>query len=139
MFKFLFRFLLGLLISAASIQAASISGTIRYEDEQSGSVHVKATRTLTGNRTLKLDGDGDSVMVESLTDLSGSELTVQYWFKGSSIQSAVRQQSGGWIVAGWNNMHILSQDGGTGGIDAGNAVDGKWHHLLLRTPHHCPI
>ena len=131
MFKFLLRFHLGLLITAANIQAASISGTISYEDEQSGSVHIKTTRTQTGNRTLKLDGDGDSVEVESLTDLSGSELTVQYWFKGSSIQSAVRQQSGGWIVAGWNNLHILSQDGGTGGIDAGNAVDGKWHHLLL--------
>lgn len=123
--------ILGVLVSGQTMIAGSISGTIQYEGDQTGSIQVKATRSLSGNRVLSLDGDGDSVVVESITDLSGPELTVQYWFKGSSIQSAVRQQSGGWIVAGWNNMHILSQDGGTGGIDAGHVVDGQWHHLAM--------
>ena len=89
------------------------------------------TASKTGRSTEGLLRICTSVAIESLSDLSGPELTIQYWFKGSSIQSAVRQQSGGWIVAGWNNMHILSHDGGTGGIDAGFAVDGQWHHLVL--------
>ena len=117
--------LLALFLTCQGMRAGSLSGTIRYEGEQEGSIYLKATRALSGNRSLLLDGNGDSVAIESLSDLSGPELTIQYWFKGSSIQSAVRQQSGGWIVAGWNNMHILSHDGGTGGIDAGFAVDGQ--------------
>ncbi len=123
--------LLALFLTCQGMRAGSISGTIRYEGEQEGSIYLKATRALSGNRSLLLDGNGDSVAIESLSDISGPELTKKYWFKGSSIQSAVRQQSGGWIVAGWNNMHILSHDGGTGGIDAGFAVDGQWHHLVL--------
>ena len=123
--------LLAIFLTCQGMRAGSISGTIRYEGKQEGSIYLKATRALSGNRSLLLDGNGDSVAIESLSDLSGPELTIQYWFKGSSIQSAVRQQSGGWIVAGWNNMHILSHDGGTGGIDAGFAVDGQWHHLVL--------
>ncbi|MEM7388059.1 MAG: LamG-like jellyroll fold domain-containing protein, partial [Verrucomicrobiota bacterium] len=84
-----------------------------------------------GDKALALDGDGDFVET-TLTDLSGSELTIQYWFKGSSLQSAVRQQSGGWVVAGWNNLHILSHDGGVDGVAIGEgAVDGEWHHVAL--------
>lgn len=112
--------------------AGSISGVIRYDDEQTGSIQILASRILPGNKSLKLDGTGDYVIVDSLTDLSGSEISVQYWFRGSSIQSAVRQQGSGWIVAGWNNQHILSHDGGTGGIRAGDAViDGNWHQVTM--------
>ena len=120
--------------------AGSISGVVRYADEQTGSIQILASRTLPGNKSLKLDSDGDYVFVDSLTDLSGSAISVQYWFRGSSIQSAVRQQGGGsWIVAGWNNQHILSQDGGTGGISAGDAViDGEWHHVTMTWEQNTP-
>lgn len=113
--------------------AGSISGVVRYDDEQIGSIQILASRILPGNKSLKLDGSVDYVIVDSLTDLSGSEISVQYWFRGHSIQSAVRQQGGGrWIVAGWNNQHILSHDGGTGGIRAGDAViDGNWHQVTM--------
>ena len=113
--------------------AGSISGVVRYNDEQTGSIQILASRTLPGNKSLKLDSNGDYVFVDSLTDLSGEEITIQYWFRGSSIQSAVRQQGGGsWIVAGWNNQHILSHDGGTSGIAAGDAViDGNWHQVTM--------
>ncbi len=111
--------------------SASISGTILYEGIQSGPVHVLAAQTLPGNKALQLDGSS-FVSVSSLTDLSGSELTVQYWFKGNSVQSAVRQQNAGYLVVGWNKLHILSSDGGTAGISAGNAItDGKWHHVIM--------
>ena len=113
--------------------AGSISGVVRYNDEQTGSIQILASRTLPGNKSLKLDGNGDYVIVDSLTDLSGEEITIQYWFRGSSIQSAVRQQGGGnYIVAGWNNQHILSHDGGTSGISADEAViDGNWHQVTM--------
>ena len=119
--------------------AGSISGVVRYEDKQTGSIQILASRTLPGNQSLKLDGDGDYVIVDSITDLSGSEISIQYWFRGSLIQSAVRQQSGGWIVAGWNNQHILSHDGGTSGIRAGDAViDGDWHQVTMTWKENAP-
>ena len=83
------------------------------------------------NSVLSLDGDGDYVKTP-LTNLSGDELTIQYWFRGDSLQSAVRQQSSGWIVAGWNGKHILQNDEGVNGVNIGEDVlDGKWHHVTL--------
>jgi hypothetical protein len=112
------------LLAAASLPTltGSVSGAVTYAGDQPGPIRIKAAQTLAGNKVLKLDGDGDSVGVPSLLDLSGSEITIQYWFKGNSVQSAVRQQSGGWIVAGWNKIHILSHDGGIAGIAMGDAV-----------------
>ena len=65
--------------------------------------------------------------------MSGLEaVTVEYWFKGTSFQSAVRWQDGPYFVAGWNGMHIISSDGGTGaGIQVGDAIDGSWHHVAM--------
>ncbi|NQV01924.1 MAG: VCBS repeat-containing protein [Bacteroidia bacterium] len=78
--------------------------------------------------------DGTDEYVETtLNDLSGSEITIEYWYKGSDIQSTVRQQNGGdFIVSGWSDMHILSNDGGTSGISIGaDAEDGNWHHIAM--------
>ena len=114
--------------------SGSISGVVRYEGEQTGSIQILASRTLPGNQSLKLDSNGDYVIVNSLTDLSGAEITIQYWFRGRSLQSAVRQQGGGnYIVAGWNHKHILSFDGGTtDGVDVGDeAIDGDWHQVTM--------
>ena len=122
-----------LLIAPLRLGAAEISGTLSYQGEQSGPILISITRLTSGNQVLTLDGDGDYVIVEDLTDLSGSEITIQYWFRGASTQSAVRQQSGsGWIVAGWNNKHIISNDSGTAGIAAGAAIiDGDWHQVTM--------
>ncbi len=67
---------------------------------------------------------------------AGDELTTAYWFKGTSLQSAIRQQSaasGNFIVAGYNGMHILSNDGGVAaGLSVGAAAtDGAWHHVAM--------
>jgi hypothetical protein len=119
-------------VCAASSQAAAISGSITYAGNQTGKVVVRAAQTLPGNKVVTLDGVDDFVRIDSLRDLSGSELSIGYWFKGNSIQSAVRQQSGGFIIAGWNNLHVVSNDGGTSGVSAGEGVnDGAWHHLLF--------
>ena len=109
---------------------ANISGQISYDGAQSGPTLVTAAQRRVGNQVLQLDGSGYAIT--PITDLSGPELTVQYWFRGSVSQSAVRQQSDGWIVSTWNGLHILSNDGGVGGIDAGQALtDGQWHHVAL--------
>ena len=101
------------------IEGFKISGVVTYNGE------------VDKNSVLSLDGDGDYVKTP-LTNLSGDELTIQYWFRGDSLQSAVRQQSSGWIVAGWNGKHILQNDEGVNGVNIGEDVlDGKWHHVTL--------
>jgi hypothetical protein len=111
---------------------ADISGTIAYSGSRTGQVHITAAQTLPGNKVLQLDGDGDSVQIAGLTSLAGSELTIQYWFRGSTYQSAVRQQGSGWVIAGWNGQHILQNDGSLTGVSAGEGItDGNWHHVMF--------
>ena len=93
---------------------------------------------------LNFDGVNDYVdlpntLTQNLTAPTVSEFTIEYWFKGSLIQSAVRFQTGaGYIVAGWGNIagsekHLISTEGGTsGGISVGAGVsDGNWHHVAM--------
>ena len=110
----------------------SISGKIDYSGPQKGQLNVKAWPSDSQNKVLNLDGNGDFVETD-ITDLSGSEITIQYWFKGVSNQSAVRVQSGaGWIVAGWNGKHIQHNDDGVNGASIGeNYNDGEWHQITL--------
>jgi len=111
---------------------AEISGTITYTGSRTGQVHVSAAQTLPGNKVLQLDGAGDSVQISALTSLAGSELTIQFWFRGSTYQSAVRQQGSGWVIAGWNGQHILQNDGSLTGVSAGDGItDGNWHHVMF--------
>ncbi|MEY3869216.1 MAG: hypothetical protein RLZZ338_3107 [Cyanobacteriota bacterium] len=87
-----------------------------------------------GGGTMRFDGVNDYIQTPFKIP-SGDEITIEYWFKGSSLQSAVRQQDGnGYIVAGWSagNLHIISTDGGTTGISAGAAAtNGSWHHVAM--------
>ena len=124
-----------LLMSTSSITAQenySVSGAIDYSGPQVGDLIIRAWPVNAENKTLKLDGSGDYIKTD-LTDLSGTEITIQYWFKGVSNQSAVRIQNGGsWIVAGWNGKHILQNDDGVNGVSIGDSYnDGEWHHITL--------
>ncbi|WP_027255057.1 LamG domain-containing protein [Planktothrix agardhii] len=85
-----------------------------------------------GNNTvMQFDGVNDYIQTTAKIP-SGDALTIEYWFKGSSLQSAVRQQYNGYIVAGWYDKHIISTDGGTTGISVGaTATDGSWHHIVM--------
>jgi hypothetical protein len=110
---------------------ATVSGNLSYEGAQTGDIKVRVARYRPGNQALRLDGTGDYV-VTPLNNLAGAELSVQFWFKGNSMQSVVRQQSSGWVVVGWNGQHILSNDGGTAGVTAGTGFDdGNWHHIMI--------
>ena len=94
---------------------------------------------LTTQNGLSFDGTDDYVEVfdncgDNTFFPGGNAITVAYWFKGTNGQSAVRMQNGSdFIVAAWNNsMHILSNDGGTIGVLAGNGFDdGNWHHMAF--------
>jgi hypothetical protein len=92
------------------------------------------------NNCLNFDGTDDFVTLPN--DLysgslqGGTELTIEYWFKGTKLSSAVRFQDGdgNYIVAGWLSSgtpyFILSNDGGTGGLPFNvNIQDGTWHHI----------
>jgi hypothetical protein len=83
---------------------------------------------------------GGNYIETPITDLSGSQLTVAFWFKGSNSGSAFRQQADAgatYLVFPWgSNLHIMSNDGGVSGINVdnngGNTVnDGNWHHILV--------
>ncbi|CAD5939216.1 hypothetical protein NO108_02186 [Planktothrix rubescens] len=85
-----------------------------------------------GNNTvMQFDGVNDYIQTTAKIT-SGDAVTIEYWFKGSSLQSAVRQQYNGYIVAGWYDKHIISTDGGNTGISVGaTATDGSWHHIVM--------
>jgi hypothetical protein len=89
--------------------------------------------------------DGTSTVVSltttNITGLSnGTAVTIEYWFKGSSLKSAVRLQNGNnFIVAGWGDTptHIISTDqGAANGLKiktatSTNVYDDKWHHIAM--------
>ncbi len=81
---------------------------------------------------MKFDGSGDYIQTAAKLPI-GDEITIEYWFKGTYLQSAVRQQdASNYIVAGWSNRHIISVDGATTGISVGaNATNGSWHHIAM--------
>jgi hypothetical protein len=85
-----------------------------------------------GEFTIQLDGVDDH-LVTDISDLSGSAITIEYWFKGSSLQSVISQESAiGYIISGYNGTHVLSNDGGkSNGIPIGNVEDGNWHHVAM--------
>lgn len=81
---------------------------------------------------LEFDGVDDYVQTP-VTDLSGTAITIEYWFRGANLHSAVRQQSGShYIVAGYNGSHVLSFDGGLDNpLTAGWPGGDQWHHVAM--------
>ena len=124
--------------SDASSKTYALTGSTAY-----------TTPTSTTNNGLHFDGVDDNVYISpinyntcSASPVSlavSSAITIEYWFKGTNLQSAVRFQDGAnYIVAGWNGgtgafKHILSNSGGTGGGVAvgAAATDGNWHHIAM--------
>jgi len=91
---------------------------------------------------VNFDGTNDNIVLPTaVANLisNGTELTIEYWFKGSNLQSGVRFQNGGdYIVTGWAPSSapsfIISSDGGTSGVSCGPAAaiqDNAWHHLAF--------
>lgn len=92
------------------------------------------------NTAMKFDGVNDYIKTSAQFP-TGNEITIEYWFKGTSLQSAVRQQEGNnYIVAGWEGQHIISSDGGVNtGIKVGDtATNGSWHHIAMTWKRNTP-
>ena len=99
--------------------------------------HTSVFAQQPGN-VLKFDGTNDYVVLPNglatATTLSSNNgISIEYWFKGTSLLSAVRiQNANGYIVAGYGMQHIISTDGGTSGIAIPSSVyDGRWHHIAM--------
>ena len=96
-----------------------------------------APATTTDNNSLSFDGTNDCVQIVNCSGAAfpfTDAITIEYWFKGSSMQSAVRFQPDAdtYIVSGWNNRHIISTSNGTTGVNVGIGVtDGNWHHVAM--------
>lgn len=92
------------------------------------------------NNALAFDGTDDYVTLPnelySINLQGGTEITIEYWFKGSTLNSAVRFQDGdgNFIVAGWLSSgtpyFIISNDGDIHGLPFNvNIQDDYWHHI----------
>jgi Concanavalin A-like lectin/glucanases superfamily len=71
---------------------------------------------------------------------SQSAVTIEYWFKGTKIQSAFRLQNGGsYIVAGYKEqepVHFFSNEGQNNQLPiktktGGSVQDNQWHHIAV--------
>lgn len=92
----------------------------------------KATKQGYAESALAFNGS-DSWVKTGLKDLSGSALTVEFWFRGSNLDSVLRQEGGERLIGVQGNQWVLPNDGGTGkGLAVGErATDGNWHHVAM--------
>jgi len=125
-------------VGVANIIASQAGDEYYYPKDLSQTLSVNLTPP--GN-ALNFNGTNNYVSIPNSVTAplsGGTEITIEYWFKGSNLQSPVRFQDGGnYIIAGWgatNPQHIISTDGGIIGISIGNEAiieNGKWHHLAM--------
>lgn len=88
-------------------------------------------------KSLLFDGS-DTVKLDpfrlSGSEFSDSEFTIEYWFKGSVLQSAFYAHNGGYYIhSGINGKHALGFDGHVddGLLIGAAATDGNWHHIAM--------
>ncbi len=98
-----------------------------------------STNSAVSDYGLTFDGTDDYVTLPNALyseNLSGgTAITIEYWFKGTVLQSPVRFQYGGdYLIAGWDAgtpEFVISSDGGgvSSGVDILGAEDEEWHHV----------
>ena len=108
------------------------------------------TLTLTGapppatDYAFSFNGVNQSIETQTTGDkLAGDELSIEYWFKGTKLHSAVRLQVGNrWVVSGWGPLfnqapqHLINTTGTNAlAIPITTVVpgvqDGNWHHVAM--------
>lgn len=73
---------------------------------------------LNGLPVASFNGSSD-FMTSSYNGIGGQACTLFFVAKGTSYQSLIRIQPGGFIVFAWNGMFIIDSDGSTGGLNMG--------------------
>lgn len=125
--------------SSAGITSYWVSQTLNSCE----SVRSEIMVTVIGPAThLNFDGVNDHVTLSNnvgSTLSGGTAITIEYWFKGTNVQSAVRFQTHGaysnFITAGWGNgnpLFLVSTDGYNNGVELGDESvieDNTWHHI----------
>ncbi|MBL7815495.1 MAG: LamG domain-containing protein [Saprospiraceae bacterium] len=100
------------------------------------------TKVSLGN-ALNFDGKDDCVLIRNTnTPLTNTEaLTIEYWFKGSTLHSAVRLQpdNKSHIITGYNGSHFVRLNYVDYTVPVGgNATDGTWHHVAMTWQRNSP-
>ena len=115
----------------------------QFNQSESNGVPVGVTINSRNATHLNFDGVNDNITLGTNicnTFSEGSAITIEYWFKGTNLESGLRLQGdNGYIVAGWGGnadpSFIISTDGGTtNGITCGSSTtieDDSWHHLAF--------
>lgn len=132
---------LGSIGSAANIL---LSTAVRSDDD---TLAFGAPISTAGVSDLALTFNGTNQTVETRVQggaLAGNELSIEYWFKGSMLQSAVRIQSPNlWIVSGWvaggnpaTPRHLVNTAGTNNQLILAcppnrSPIDGLWHHVAM--------
>lgn len=71
---------------------------------------------------LQFDGTSDHVslpntLATAATLSSNNAITISYWFKGTTLLSAVRfNNTNGFIISGYGMQHVISTDGNNSGV-----------------------
>ncbi len=73
----------------------------------------------------------DDFMSSAYSGIGGQECTLIFVAKGSSYQSLIRIQPGGYIVFAWGGLMIIDTDGGTGGVNMGLSTT-AWNRAIGR-------
>lgn len=93
-----------------------------------------------GDYAFAFGGSNQSIETAISGDqLAGKELSIEYWFKGAKLQSAVRLQNESlWVVSGWGARpyHIVNTSGAnnvqiSATSEAEPLSDGQWHHIAM--------
>ncbi len=115
---------------------ASLTGATRVED---GALALGPAPPAATDYLFAFNGTNQSIE----TDLPGSaiagdEFTIEYWFKGQRLESAVRLQlNDRWVVSGWGQppRNMVNVDGTNKelglSVTSPGVQDGLWHHVAL--------
>lgn len=108
---------------------------VRVLETRAWNADKKWEPAATVNRVLQLDGASGYVRTP-LRNIGGDALTIQFWFKGTNMQSAVRQQKGSeFILGGWGTRKwaVSNQyDPLTTAVNLPAIVEeNKWHLVTL--------
>lgn len=124
--------------AVGSLGTATVSGGPARVDD--ADLRLAAPLPPATDYVLDFNGSNQSVQTQVTGDkLAGNELSIEYWFKGTKLQSAVRLQAGNrWVVSGWSSppQNIINTTGSNNlAIAITTTVpgveDGLWHHVAL--------
>lgn len=121
-----------------SADLVSIPGPV--VEDSSLAIQAAIVPAPNGDYAFAFGGSNQSIETEITGgQLAGKELTIEYWFKGARMHSAVRLQMDSlWVVSGWGvrPFHIVNTSGSnnvqiSATLESETLADGQWHHIAI--------